>query len=67
MLTGQDALTLSDDFTQADIDRLNNYLQSQSAYYMVFNSRKIEKHLVELNPDVSLIYQDAEGGIYRYH
>jgi 4-amino-4-deoxy-L-arabinose transferase-like glycosyltransferase len=67
LLTGQDALTLSNDFTQADIDRLNKYLQSQSAYYVVFNSRKIEKHLVELNPDVSLIYQDTDGGIYRYH
>lgn len=67
MLTGADAITLSDEITKVDMDKVTNYIGDRSAYFIVLNSRKLEKGLLTLNPDLKLEYQSEEGSIFRYH
>lgn len=67
LLTGQDALTLSEDITDSDLQKLTGLIGDKSAYFILFNSPELDTFFSSQGSAFTQVYKDTDESIYRYH
>lgn len=64
-LTEENALTLYEELSQADLQKITGYIGTQSTYFVIFNSNQTVEILQAFYPQIKVIYMDGDGAILK--